>query len=234
MAKLYAGSLGTLGVIEAAWLRLRPKPPLVKTAVIAFDGSDPERASRTALDAARRATASVVAVVAGEPAVQLGSPATGEGAAMLVVEYAGDAPAVERDLEWLLAQAGGREVPEESRLVGRLRDLQSTGAVRSRIATLPTRLADVTVPLGGASFGTIAYPGVGVVYAISEDPDAALAPIDALTPDANVVFESLPLERRRERDVFGEPGAEARIARALKERFDPAGILNPGRFQGRL
>ena len=31
-------------------------------------------------------------------------------------------------------------------------------------------------------------------------------------------------------DVWGPPGDAAAVMRALKERFDPAGVLNPGRF----
>ena len=31
-------------------------------------------------------------------------------------------------------------------------------------------------------------------------------------------------------DVWGPPGPEMRLMRAIKERFDPHNILNPGRF----
>jgi glycolate oxidase FAD binding subunit len=31
-------------------------------------------------------------------------------------------------------------------------------------------------------------------------------------------------------DVWGPPGPEMRLMQALKERFDPHNILNPGRF----
>jgi FAD/FMN-containing dehydrogenase len=34
--------------------------------------------------------------------------------------------------------------------------------------------------------------------------------------------------------MFGEIGAAGSIMRALKERFDPGGVLNPGRFAGRI
>jgi len=234
MAKLYAGSFGSLGVIESAWLRVRPRPRLVKTAVAALDAGDCARALRVGLAAARRDSARVAAVVTGELASQLGAPPAEGGAAALVVEYGGDEPAVERDLEAVLAEAGGREVPEASRIVGRLRDLQATGAVRARIAALPTRLAPIVEALARAGVATLTYPGVGVVYAIAPDDEAQIRAIDAAAGDAALVIEALPLARRRERDVFGPAGPAARIARALKQRFDPAGILNPGRFQGRL
>jgi FAD/FMN-containing dehydrogenase len=34
--------------------------------------------------------------------------------------------------------------------------------------------------------------------------------------------------------VFGEPGEALALMRALKLRFDPRGVLNPGRFAGGL
>ena len=70
---------------------------------------------------------------------------------------------------------GGREVPEESRLVGRLRELQGTGCVRARIAVLPTELPSVAASLAHAGLGTIAYPGIGIVYAIGAAGDATIA-----------------------------------------------------------
>jgi hypothetical protein len=33
-------------------------------------------------------------------------------------------------------------------------------------------------------------------------------------------------------DAWGEPGPAVRIMKRIKERFDPHGILNPGRFVG--
>ena len=47
-------------------------------------------------------------------------------------------------------------------------------------------------------------------------------------------FFLVTLEVKRERDVFGGAEQTLPLARALKQRFDPQGVLNPGRFQGRL
>lgn len=237
MAKLYAGSLGSLGVIESAWLRLRPLPPDIRTAV-AVVRDDAERAFGLALSAARRDSAGAVALVTGEPAVQLGAPVAGDASWVLVVEFAGEGPSVARDIAWLEENAGTRTVPEASRLVGRLRDLQSSGTTRARIAVLPSRLEKLCEPITAAGLGVIVYPGPGIVYAIDahSDPSAAVRAIDeaVAATDADLVFEELPLSLRQTRDVFGEAAGTLAIARALKQRFDPAGILNPGRFQGRL
>jgi len=47
-------------------------------------------------------------------------------------------------------------------------------------------------------------------------------------------LEAAPLALRREHDVFGEPGPRLALLRRLKAAFDPAGLLNPGRFAGGL
>ncbi len=230
MAKLYAGSFGSLGVIEGAWLRLRPRSRAVRSAVVVLPGSDPEPPLRIALAAARRGSARVVALVSGDTAAQLGAPAPGDGAWVLVVEYAGEAPAVESDGAWLRDEAGGRDVPLASRLVGRLRDLQGAGEVRARLSVLPSELPGLLAPLVGAGLGTITYPGLGIVYAFSDGDTKPLVEAGRAS-EADVLFEALPLDARRDVDVFGDPGPAFPIARALKERFDPTGILKPGRVQ---
>jgi glycolate oxidase FAD binding subunit len=239
MAKLYTGSLGTLGVIESAWLRLRPAPQETRTTVAVFSGADTARAFSLALAAARRSSTRVAALVAGDPAVQLGAPQGDAAGSVLVVESAADEASVTEDLEWLAREAGARSVPTEARLVGRLRDLQGSGVVRARLAMLPsdlergvTLLGDLDVQSGA---GTIVYPGLGIVYALADSTEALPAIEDATRAlPADLLLEALPEDARASRDVFGDPGPLASINRSLKQRFDPEGILNPGRFQGRL
>ena len=43
-------------------------------------------------------------------------------------------------------------------------------------------------------------------------------------------IEKAPLEVRRQVDAWGEVGTAARLMQAVKEKFDPQGTLNPGRF----
>ncbi len=45
-------------------------------------------------------------------------------------------------------------------------------------------------------------------------------------------IERAPGDLRNIIDVWGDPGPSMRLHRRLKEAFDPAGILNPGRFVG--
>jgi glycolate oxidase FAD binding subunit len=50
----------------------------------------------------------------------------------------------------------------------------------------------------------------------------------------SLVVEACPPALKEKIDVWGEPAADFPLMRRLKEQFDPQGILNPGRFLGRL
>ena len=50
---------------------------------------------------------------------------------------------------------------------------------------------------------------------------------------AEVVIEELPEGAPGDLDVF-RSAANLDLMRTLKDRFDPLGILNPGRFAGRI
>lgn len=233
MAKLYTGSFGSLGVISGAWLRLRPRPSSRQSALAVLSGLEVEASLQLALAASRRGSARVAALVHGEPAQALAASTADAGSGRLVVEYAGEVPEVERDMDWLSGQAGVRLQPEGDPLVECLRDLQGSGEARVRLSALPSRLPGLLAALLAIGAGCVSYPGLGLVYVFT-DGDVEPVLQAARAADAEWLFEALPLERRREVDVFGEPGDGFPIARALKARFDPLGILNPGRFQGRL
>jgi glycolate oxidase FAD binding subunit len=51
---------------------------------------------------------------------------------------------------------------------------------------------------------------------------------------ASVVIRRASEDVKRRADVFGDPGDVLPLMRRVKERFDPAGMLSPGRFVGGL
>jgi glycolate oxidase FAD binding subunit len=231
--KLYVGSLGTLGVIEGAWLRLRPRPE--RTRLLETSPGDPAAAYPAALAAARRPTARAVALLAGpEPRAN--------GAARLVIELAGDAASVERDASALAAELATQPAPADAleRVRARQGATPQPNGLRARLAALPSRAAAALARLPHAD--VVAYPGLGLVHAgyalpAAEDP-AALADVlrevagAAAASGAACLLEAAPAWAKRGRDVFGELGGSGPIVRELKRRFDPAGRLNPGRFAG--
>jgi glycolate oxidase FAD binding subunit len=240
LARLYAGSLGTLGVIEAAWLRLRPRPGCVRLLEARLPRAGVGEAG---LAAARRPTTRASAVLCDGGDV---SPAGGDGRrASLVVELAGDAPAVDRDAAWLARELGAGDA--EAGALDRMRALQGSlpgeGGLRFRVSALPSRLDAVLSLLSRSRVALLAYPGLGLVFAgfplEGEDTTSAAAAFDASAAAArasggSAVCEQAPGWAKRGRDVFGEAGELLPLTQELKRRFDPKGVLNPGRFLGHL
>ena len=239
LAKLYTGSFGCLGVIESGWLRLRPLPETTSQTIVPLAGvEDPVG---LAIAAARRPAARCCALIDAPLMRRAGIDAEADGAGILVVEFAGPAPGVEEDDRWLAGVCAGRAA--ELDVVQALGGLQEADvAVRARLAVLPSACRPVASTLREAGAACIVHPGVGLVYALWDDPGDAPGAASAVAAaadrfQAQARFESLPREHRQRLDVFGV-GADSRAVvermRALKQRFDPEGVLNPGRFLGRL
>ena len=251
LAKLYTGSLGTLGVIEGVWLRLRPKPEATRLLRAAVT-PDPEgflkareatlrsSARCVALLSPRAAAACGVSHLSIAPSASPGDPGTWE----MLLEFAGDAPAVTRDAAWWL-ESMPEAAEADAETLGELRSLQGSvlepGGLRARVAMLPSQLAGASRTLAGSVAAQVIYPGAGLLYAYSEAGSTKLGRAatdctdwvrDQKEPGAGVVLEELPTEAKSGRDVFGEPGPDWRLMKALKQNFDPAGVLNPGRFLG--
>ena len=241
LAKLYTGSFGCLGVIESGWLRLRPAPEVSLQLLSPLDAvEDP---GGLAIAGARRASARCCALVDRALASRAGL-ATGasEGSAgVLVAEFAGPAPSVEEDARWLAGECAAREAGGDA--VEALGVLESAAcAVRARLAVLPSSCRPAATALRRAGAQCVVHPGIGLIYALWDDPGdapaAGLAVADAARRfEGEARFERLPPVQGETLDVFGvgrDPRAVVSRMRVLKQRFDPAGVLNPGRFLGRL
>jgi glycolate oxidase FAD binding subunit len=237
LCKLYTGSLGSLGVIEAAWLRLRPVAREVR--VLESEGEPAERACAAGLAAARRSASRAAAVML--------PPASESSGTRLVVELAGDPPAVARDAERLGEELAVRDA--EPAALEQVRRLQGatpgSAGLRFRIAALASRLDAAAAALREAGASVLAYPGLGLLYAgfalpsegeVGDAVALAFAAVDGAVRagGGSALLEAGGAVAKQGRDVFGEPPPTLALARALKQRFDPGRILNPGRFLGRL
>jgi glycolate oxidase FAD binding subunit len=225
MAKLYTGSFGALGVVAGAWLRLRPQPACraAFTSRLARDSASFERAR------AHARTESLRAYVWNE------SPADAE--AELLIELGSSEAGVRHD-EALLARTLSLE-PGGPETVDRLRDARAQAASRHpiglRARVLATRLDEMRQALLAAGFEVSIDLGLGLLTArggeTSIDAHGLLRLRErAIACGGHASFEWLPAAGFDDLDVFGEaPGTRA-LAANLKARFDPRGILNPGRF----
>lgn len=244
LAKLYTGSFGSLAVVTGAWLRLRPQPArrVVLTGRIATGADGFERAHSQARTAGARAF------------VWNELPGTSE--AEIVIELGSSEEGVRHDRE-ALARALTLE-PAAPDAIDRIRDARTQAASRApiglRARVLATRLGEMRQAFLAAGFAVSIDLGLGVLTVRGGDggraEDGARAgyaghaaqagPVDpgllarlrdqAIACGGHASFEWLPTAGYEGLDVFGEiPGTRA-LAVALKQRFDPLGILNPGRF----
>ena len=237
LAKLFVGSYGTLGVIEWAWLRLRPAPEATRVCVAAL-GPGAE-ADAVALSAARRPTVRVAAVL---DAALVAGQRPAKAAYALVVELAGDAAAVEQDAEALASSAGA--CAADAAGLDAVHTAQAAGPLRVRVAALPSALPAAAEPLRRAGAAVLAYPARGLLWARfdldgPDDERAAERALCAAKEAARAahgvcLLEVAPLAARLGREVFSGAIATLALERAVKRQYDPAGILNPGRFVGGL
>ncbi len=241
LGKLYTGSLGSLGVIEGAWLRLVPKPARVR--VLELEATDVDEACATGLAAARRASVRAVIALADASAPRNAAD-SGRSAAeispRLVVELAGDDLAVERDADWLTAEHGARSAGEGVLAAAAAKGLAAADGLRFRLSGRASRLAGAAQALRDAGASLAVQPGLGLIHAHFAAAEGAAAPAwqtvaaAASAAGGAALLEAAPLAAKRERDVFGGDPALLGLTRSLKQRFDPHGVLNPGRFMGCL
>jgi glycolate oxidase FAD binding subunit len=243
LAKLYTGCFGSLGVIEAAWLRLLPLPErsLFLEAVL------PEGAAGLgrALAAARRPSARVGACLDGALAAAIAPATTGNGS-VLLLELVGDESALEVDRSELAEEIGAQEV--EPAVIERLRAVQGgvlhRGGLRLRLSSLPSRIGEAVEGLAGEGGAVLTYPARGLLYVWFPTGPAGderavetamrSAGLAATAGGGSLVIEEAPDSAKEGRDVFGDPGPLLPLFRALKHQYDPKGVLNPGRFAGCL
>jgi len=222
MAKLYTGSLGALGVITGAWLRLRPVPEAVR--VLQGDDLGDADACRVGRDAARRPTARSCLLADEEHGLRP------------IVELAGDAASVAGDAEALtregLRPAGAalQDAAAARRFAG------PPGTLRLLVSFVPTGLEACLAPLRAEGAELLVLPGPGLLCALApaEDAEALFAAAEraARAGGGRLACELAPADAKRGRDVFAATPAEVALTRALKARFDPRGVLNRGRFAG--
>jgi len=221
LTRLWSGTLGTLAAIVELTLKLTAIPERTVSLVAEVDvaaalaTASELHASGLPLDA--------LAIVTGEAVGAIGS----RGDAALLVRLAGPAAAVRRL---------GRAIRE------RVRCHDVANEVWDRVAALPLEAkwaARVGWPAGTrpeiefAGYGAVVYPANSTAYLLRSIDRATFRKVRASVEAAGGVAVLERASADYKRDVGGAWGA-ARvplgIARALKERFDPRGVLAPGRM----
>jgi glycolate oxidase FAD binding subunit len=248
LAKLFCGSLGTLGMVAEAIFRLHPLP--AATAVVTVQVESPTQAGR----AVQRLLRSPLEPSATELVVgEWGWPGR------LTVVFEGIQPGVEAQAAAaveLLGQVGEAAVAGPGQTEAALNELGALPFEKAEFALKatfpPAELAGVLGDLAGGRLtvgGPVsAHAATGVLWMASgqregdlpADSPAFPMTVQAVTEARErlaarggslVVVKASP-ELKRAVDVWGPAGDAIGLMRRVKERFDPDRRMSPGRFVG--
>ena len=235
--KLYVGSFGTLGVLTELTFKLRPLPESSATVLVV--SSD----SRQLIDTAKRILASRVTpaslFLANGACLNSARVKTNQWA--LLVRFADSAVAVEHQTRETreLAERGDVAAADEA---------NSLWSAVAEIDSLRLNGLRLSVPRSAASqiIGQLlefqqdwilaADLGIGTVrLAFDAADESAIDLIGRLRGKIEEMGGSLVVERaalgvRALVDAWGNVGQVAGPMQAIKARFDPRSLLNPGRF----
>ncbi|MCH8062561.1 MAG: FAD-binding oxidoreductase [Chloroflexi bacterium] len=256
MARLHVGGLGTLGIIAEVSFKLTPLPRHQATVIASFDAlescfdaasavfhSQVMPMSLTAFSRSVNSTAEVVGV---------------DGVYLLAVRLGGRPATLERQVKECVSTFESHGAvfvekleDEHSGAVWRALadfgwDEATSAPLALRISVVPALVKGVAGDLNGDATGpsaaVISQPAYGVISA-SWAPQGGISVDDAVEIvgrvrervhglSGSVIVERCPVESKAAFDVWDGVGESMDIMRRMKEQYDPAGVLNPGRFVG--
>ena len=255
MTKLMIGSWGALGVITEITTKLLPLPEASATLLVSFEnlakaGSLTRKVLHSAL------LPSAMELMDGKAAGQLGE----KGKYLAAFNLEGVGEAVERQVAEI-GEMGKKEGAIDTKILKGQEE--RTFWIRVRDFALATKapvilksnfvISKQTEILGnyenwaqaaGIGSAFIGHAGSGILTTyILENGVAKTDPLvdlidkftaEAVKHDGNLVVESCPTELKAKISVWGRPRTDYVVMRRLKEKVDPVGVLNPGRFVGGL
>jgi glycolate oxidase FAD binding subunit len=243
MAKLFVGSLGTLGLLTELTLKVYPLPETTRTIT----------AWRKDLGNGLGPASDLVNTILASPllptAVTIVNPVALGLRAGVLVRVEGIEAAVdrhERDIMSWASQAGFEaEVLTGDHERDSWRDMRDIGwrdgeaAVRLSVIAgrVPAVLAEIEAALP-ASAAIVAHVPAGMVW-IAATPDELAPALPALRDltqrhSGHLLLARAPRELKAGGDVWFPAPQALSLMRGLKRAFDPHDILNPGRYVARL
>lgn len=255
--KLFIGSLGTLGVIVEVTFRLLPLPERRAALLAAFPSLG--QATTVAIRLLQSQYLPGALEILNPRALEM--TGFGSNTFALAIALEDVAEAVDRQLRDLrqLCQEGGAPAvdivtdQDLHRLWWAIRDLPKKiitafpGTVALKASVVLSRVNEVcqaaiqAASRRGLPLALIARAGNGLVYAwfLGQEGDeqrqteACLEVRHAAVAAGGwMVIETAPRKVKEIASVWGEPGSDFAIMRAIKSRLDPAGIMNPSRYIG--
>jgi glycolate oxidase FAD binding subunit len=243
MPKLFAGSLGTLGVITEVSLKLRPLPADSRTLLFGFAELGPAMAAAEAILNSELLPAAV-AVLTPEVARRLEAPGPVSLAVAVEETAENNAYQAKRISEMLQADPVALAGEAESDFWDRLRNYGDRfGAdfrmrVNTVISDLGQQLQDCLRSPGPVKFEGVAYvpSGTAMLYGFRNGckAGAVAEAVQARLAGGSAVLESGSVALRRQVEVWGPARPEWKIVEGIRATFDAGRTLNRGRFVGRI
>ena len=241
MNKLYVGSFGTLGVIAETTFKLRPRPDTFTTLVT--EGEDHARLGKLAEAMLGEGLEPASSILASE---LLSAPKSAHRFRhALFVRFIDSEASVRHQVERALELAGREATvlagPEQEKVWSGLVDLERFGSTIVRISSPVSKtrgLIEEIVASGSPRYAE-ADIATGIIRAVFRDDETeeieAANWITELRSKARALGGTLFIERaaphvRERAGAWGEVGATSGLMAAIKAKFDPQGLLNPGRF----
>jgi glycolate oxidase FAD binding subunit len=206
LAKLFAGSFGTLGLIASLSVRLHPRQ---NTATLSAPLDD----LGLIHDLARRPLEADAFDVRHE-----------DGETWLALRFSG--AAAREQAERARELTGGEVLEDDHELWARHRALQRSKGAVLKVSGRPTDLPDV---IRAAEGGTVvSRAALGLSWIAFEDPERVAAARARLAPRPCTVLDGAD----RVGEQWPDAGSAQVVMERLKARFDPARIFRPGSFVG--
>jgi glycolate oxidase FAD binding subunit len=250
LTKLFIGSLGAVGVIVEATFKISPSPSDGRTILVTV----PDRAAAHGLTTAvmqsyllpaalEAANPHALRRVAGVAGVDVPDAAWG-----VLVLSEGLAESLTRHVDEMRALVGARgqmevvdgevhaalwravaEFPSPAVHPGRV--ICRAGGPIARWADLARAAEEPGTPAGPVEI--LAHAGVGLVYAACA-PEAGSSVVKSVGAAASAggyaVVEAAPPALKAQLPLWGAPPGGLELMRRLREKFDPRGIMVPGRL----
>jgi glycolate oxidase FAD binding subunit len=219
LAKLVAGSHGTLGLILDVAVRLHPLPRT--RATMRRDTSDADELGR-------------VALLLSHSHLEMESlDVRWEGGTGSVFARFGGAAAHDQAKAAAEIAGGGEIVEDDAPLWQAQRDAQR-GALVVRVSGLQAELPRAAREAERAGAALSGRGALGIWWLRWDSADGAdVEELRARLTPFHCVVQDAPAELRERIDVWGEADAgRLALARRVKERFDPSRTLRPGTFVG--
>jgi glycolate oxidase FAD binding subunit len=239
--------MGTLGIIAEMTLKVRPLPEASALAWIGF------RRLADAAQAVDRLNTSGTRPVAielmnGAAASRIGRDLPSEDW-VVVVGFEDNAASVAWQLDRLTLELGRTDLiflqneesaPLWSALVNSQAD--GVGLVTIAVNLRPSAALGFLPTIDPARWAIQAHAGNGIVRAhlLGETTLEEIASeierlrVEAVALGGNLTLPRCPTAWKERLRVWGHPRGDWAMAEAVKAALDPAGVLNPGRFVGRI